>query len=84
MNASKLSVEELHDEVRRRYGNSAAFIDRVNDELDRWDITQADLARVSGYDRGILNRWLRGRVTPPLQAMLIVDEALERLTGAEL
>jgi len=47
-------------------------------------ITQADLSRVSGYGRGILNRWLRGRVEPPLHAKLVIDEALERLVEAEL
>ena len=84
MNVTELSVRELHDEICRRYANSADFVARVNQTLDKYMITQADLSRVSGYGRGILNRWLRGRVEPPLHAKLVIDEALERLVEAEL
>lgn len=84
MKLNELSVAELHGEVVRRYASSVDFIARVNETLDEWDITQADLAHVSGYGRGILNRWLRGRVDPPLHAKLVIDEALERLVEAEL
>ena len=84
MNEKEISAARLHAEVRRRYGNPTEFVAAVSEQLEQYGITQADLALVAGYDRWILNRWLRGRVTIPLHAMLIVDEALERLVDAEM
>lgn len=83
MKLSELSAAELHAEVRRRYGNSTAFVNRVNATLDFHEISQADLAQVSGFGRTMVNRWLRGRIDPSIPSMMIVDEALERLVEAE-
>jgi hypothetical protein len=57
---------------------------RVNLTLDKYMITQVDLGRVAGFDKQVMNRYLRGRITPPLRTMLIIDEALEILVEAEL
>lgn len=84
MKPSELSAATLHEEVLRRYGNSAAFVNRVNATLDFHEITQTDLARVAGFGRVTINRWLRGKVEPPITSMMVVDEALERLVEAEL
>jgi transcriptional regulator with XRE-family HTH domain len=42
-----------------------------------------DLAARAGLDASNLNRWLNNRVHPSLKNMLIIDEALEQLIGAE-
>lgn len=83
MKPHERSVRDLHDEIQRRYGNSEDFVGRVLEALATYGITQADVARVSGYDRAILNRWLRRRTKPNLQSMLVIDEAVERLVEAE-
>jgi len=48
--------------------------------LAQHKITQAELAREAGYDYANVNRWLNLRVVPTVKVMLILDEALERLT----
>lgn len=71
--------EDLNDEIEQRYGNPAVFCSRVKQTLWEFNITQTALAREAGYDLGNVNRWLNMRATPELKAMLIIDEALERL-----
>lgn len=79
MSDSKQSATELHDEVQRRYGNAVDFIERLYARMQAADITQAELARMAGYETGNVSRWINGRVEPSLQTMLVLDEAVERL-----
>ncbi len=75
-----LRSEELNDQIESRYGDPATFVSRLKRTL--WDsgVTQAALAQETGFSAPNVNKWLNGRVTPSLKTMIILDEALERLT----
>ncbi len=72
--------EKRNDELESRYGNPAVFCSLSKRALWDADISQAALAREAGYLASNVNKWLNGRVTPSLKVMIILDEALERLT----
>jgi transcriptional regulator with XRE-family HTH domain len=74
-----LRVEDLNDEIDRRYASPEGFCRRVRQTLRDHKITQAALAREAGYDYANVNRWLCLRQNPSLPVMLALDEALERL-----
>lgn len=47
--------------------------------MERYGITQGQLARKAGYHSAHVGRWLRGTVSPTLETMLVLDGALELL-----
>lgn len=79
----KITIKELADIIESRYGDPARFISSVRVWLHEHQISQMELAARAGLDASNLNRWLNNRVYPSLKNMLIIDEALEQLIGAE-
>lgn len=46
-------------------------------------ISQAALARRSGFGKERISRWLSGKVEPSLESMVQLDEALSQLTEGD-
>lgn len=67
------------EEIRRRYADPRLFMDRLQSLMLLHGITQAKLARRSGYDKSHVSRWLRGLQRPTLETMIKLDEAMEQL-----
>lgn len=74
-----IDPRELYSIIQERYGNPATFIRRVKATMAEHEISQAALARRAGYSATNVSRWLNGLVTPSLETMLILDEALAQL-----
>lgn len=69
----------LYETIHQRYGNAAAFVERVNRSLASRKIPKSELAAYAGVDPREIYRWLNGTRTPRLENMLLMDEALEKL-----
>lgn len=67
--------------VHQRFGNSESFIRALKSRMKLYRISQAALARRSGYHATHLNRWMNGHVRPSLETMLKLDEAMDQLIG---
>lgn len=74
-----MKVKELVDIIERRYGNAEVFCANARRWLWEHKIPQLRVAERMGADPSNLNRWLRGKVTPTLINMLLIDEAIEEL-----
>jgi transcriptional regulator with XRE-family HTH domain len=66
--------------LRRRYANPGRLIAQIKLELAQTTYTQIDLARVSGVNYHLLNRWFNGHVQPGLENLMYLDEGMGRLT----
>ena len=49
--------------------------------LDAHFLTQADLARILGIDRGHLGKLISGKHTPTLRTIKFIAQGLERVDG---
>lgn len=58
-------------------GDAANFVRRLKLLMRQHRVSQADLARVSGFHPTHVSRWLSGRVAPSLESKLMLDEALD-------
>lgn len=75
--------KEFYDEVHRRYGDPARFIHNLRNRLDLYGITQAALARRSGFYATHLSAWINGRTLPTMETMVRLDEAMDQLVEWE-
>lgn len=84
MNGSRKStVSGLYAVIRDRYGDPAEFVRRLKSTMILHGISQNMLALRSGYHRSHVSRWMSGKVTPNLETMLNMDEAIECLISGE-
>jgi len=76
-------VTTLYDLVRARYGDPDRFIRELRSRMKAEGVSQAKLARRSGYKPSVISRWFTMnesvRVRPSYEAMLILDEALDQI-----
>lgn len=72
-------------EIRSRYADPTAFIRSLKARMALHGITQADVARRSGFNPTHVSRWLgrRQSVAPTMETMVLLDETVERLTTGE-
>lgn len=75
-NADALS---FYEEVHRRYGDPTLFVERLNKKRETHGISRGALAKRAGLQATHVSRWLGGRVTPSMETMVVLDEALDRL-----
>lgn len=61
------------------YGQPEEFLRRLRSELLLHKRTRHALAREAGIDHSLVYRYFSGEVTPPVERMVALDEALERL-----
>ena len=76
-------MKTFFDEIYRRYGDPEAFVKKVRDRLELYDISQNQLAKRTGYHPTHVSRWLRLKVVPSMESMVRMDEALERLVEGD-
>lgn len=69
----------IYDLIHDRYGDPQAFVRRLRSTMLLHGITQGELARRSGYHRPHVTRWLNGGQDPSMKAMVILDEAVEKI-----
>ncbi len=67
------------DELKARYGDVEQFLEYVRAQMRLHDISKRRLAGEMLVARRDLQRWLSGEVTPRLESLLRLDEALKRL-----
>lgn len=78
-------MNAFYDEIHERYADPAAFVKRVKSKMQLHGITQADLARRSGFPPTHVSRWLGPSRThkPSMETMTVLDEALDHLIAGE-
>lgn len=69
----------FYDRVWARYGraHSEKFLKHLKAQMRTHGVSQAALARRSGFHEGHVSRWMNEHVTPSLETKLILDEALD-------
>ena len=55
------------------------FVQRLQEELSKQNISQSSLARKIGLDRSSITHYLSGKVQPSLIVLFRIAEALEKL-----
>ncbi|MDR7461757.1 MAG: helix-turn-helix transcriptional regulator [Armatimonadota bacterium] len=73
----EITVTRLIEILDERYGDPERFTRSVREWLRAHRISQADLARATGYTPPMVSRWLNLRTVPSLRAMLVMDEAID-------
>jgi transcriptional regulator with XRE-family HTH domain len=73
-----MSLREDQD-YHFRYTNPERHIAQLRRTLELHHISQGELARAAGVCPTQVSRWLHGRVTPQLQSLIRLDEALSHL-----
>ena len=69
------------DELKAELGEPEDFLDGIALELHDAGKSQSALAREMGLPRQNVSRWFTGEVSPSLESMLRIRDAMERLTG---
>lgn len=74
-------ARKLYTLVRDRYGSTGSeeFIRMLKSRMKTHGITQADLARRSGFQEPHISRWFNLKVEPQLETKMVLDEALDLL-----
>lgn len=67
------------DEVQHRYSSPAVFIEKLRGRMQKHEVSQADLARRSGFVPTHVSAWMNHRVKPSMETMVTLDEALENI-----
>lgn len=74
----------LWRDVRERYGNTVAFIASLRMRLAATGKTQAALAARAGVSPAHVSRWFTHKITPTLDTLVMLDEALYQLETHEI
>lgn len=69
----------LNAEIAQRYGNPEVFRLRVRDRLGHVGASMRSVALRSGLCYTHVLKVMNGKVTPRLETMLLLDEAVEQL-----
>ena len=73
-------MENLYDEIHRRYGNADSFVEGLRQRLREHGVTQVALAARAGVNKDHLNRVMQRAVkNPSTGTMVLLDEALDEL-----
>lgn len=78
------AATEFFDQIYARYGNPEAFVSRVLETLEEYDMTQKDLAQRAGVSVTHLSAVLNDHHTPSMRIMVMLDEALDELVAEAL
>jgi hypothetical protein len=73
----------LFTELHRRYSNPAHYMGLLKAQMQAFNVSQGMLAERSGFDPPRVSRWLRMKVRPTLETMVILDETMDRITRGE-
>lgn len=75
----------FYDEIHRRYRKPRAFITQLKAKMELHGVSQAAVARVSGFHPTNVSRWLgeNERVLPTMETMVILDETVDRIIEGE-
>ena len=71
----------LNERIARRYGRPDRFVEKIRLGLSGFDISKRALALRSGLCYTHVLKVLSDSVTPRLETMLLLDEALEQLVN---
>jgi transcriptional regulator with XRE-family HTH domain len=80
---TEIGSARLNKEIVRLYGKPEAFRLRVLRALETYGISKRKLAIRSGLNYQHVLKVLNAKVTPRLETMLLLDEALEQLIEDE-
>lgn len=81
--AARPTASWLFAELHKRYSNPAHYMGLLQAQMQAFGISQGVLAERSGFDPPRVSRWLRMKVRPSLETMVILDEAMDRITRGE-
>ena len=63
-------------EAEKRDRDYSYFLFAVQDRMDALDLSQGDVADITGYSRVSINKYLTGRTIPRLSTMIDITTAL--------